>query len=116
MAAKPILFALAAVLILVNPLDCFSQLANERPASCCASRHCNPAAQNRACCQVELFQYSQYFQAAKKAPMPAPDFSAVPVNFTPQFESAANISWALVDFDVHAPPGEPASHNLPLLI
>ena len=116
MAPKSILFALAAVLLLVNPLDCFSQLASERPSSCCASRHCNPAGQSRACCQVELFQYSQYFQVAKKAPIPSPDFSAVPVDFTPPFEWAASSSWALVDFDVHAPPGEPGSHNLPLLI
>ena len=116
MAPKPILFTLAAVLLLANPLDCFSQLASERPSSCCASRHCNPAGQSRICCQVELFQYSQYFQAARKIPMPAPDFSAVPVDFTPQVDWAASVAWVLVDFDVHAPPGEPGSHNLPLLI
>ena len=38
---------MAALLLLLNPLDCFSQLAVQQLHSCCASRHCNPAKQTR---------------------------------------------------------------------
>ena len=110
------LFLMAAVLVLANPLDCFSQLATEQPSSCCASRHCNPAGQSRACCQVQLFQSGQYFETAKKSPLPSPDLSVATVTLLPHFETLQNFSRALVDQDVHAPPGETHSVNLPLLI
>jgi len=110
------LFVVSAVLLLANPLDCFSQLADEQPSSCCASRHCNPAGQNRACCKVQLFQSGQYLQAVKKAPLPAPSLSLGPVSLLPRFEPLENFSRAVNDQDVHAPPGESRNINLPLLI
>ncbi|MBZ5591028.1 MAG: hypothetical protein LAP39_02250 [Acidobacteriia bacterium] len=113
---KPILFPLAAVLLLANPLDCFSQLAGEQPSPCCASRHCNPAGQSRACCQTKLFENGQYYQEAKKSPVPAPDLSSTPVEAILQFQPATTFSFSLVDLNVHAPPGEPSTINLPLLI
>lgn len=113
-----ILCALAAVLLLLaSPLDCFSQLANELLSPCCASRHCNPAGQSRACCQVKLFQTSQYFQAAKKSPLPALDFSAAPAEPVAQFRLLADFSNSLAGCTAHAPPGGPCCNtNLPLLI
>jgi hypothetical protein len=63
-----------------------------------------------------LFQYGQYFQTAKKSPLPAPDLSVAPVSLLDHFESFENFSRSLTDQDVHAPPGEPRSVNLPLLI
>jgi hypothetical protein len=113
---KPILFLLAAVLVLANPLDCFSQLVSEQPSSCCASRHCNPAGQSRTCCQVQLFQYGQYFQTAKKSPLPAPDLSVAPVSLLTHFESLESFLLSRTGQNVHAPPGEPSNVNLPLLI
>lgn len=110
------MFVLSAVLVLANPLDCFSQLASEQPSSCCASRHCNPAGQSRACCQVQLFQSGQYFQTVKKSPLPAPHLSLVPVSLLSHFEPLENFSRALNDQDVHAPPGESRNVSLPLLI
>ena len=110
------MFVLSAILLLANPLDCYSQLANEQPSSCCASRHCNPAGQSRACCKVQLFQHGQYFQAAKKAPLPAPDLSSAPVSLLTHFESLESFSLSLTDQNVHAPPGAPSNVNLPLLI
>jgi len=110
---KPLLLALAAVLLLLNPLDCFSQLADQQLNSCCASRHCNPAKQTRECCKVKLFENSQVFQSAKKCSVPAPDLAALPVE---PVQQASLTSAVPADFEIHSPPGDCSSINLPLLI
>ena len=113
---KPMLFVVSAVLLLANPLDCFSQLVNEQPSSCCASRHCNPAGQSRACCKVQLFQSGQYFETAKKSPLPARDVTVAAVTLLANFNPLENFWRAVTDQDVHPPPGETHNVNLPLLI
>jgi len=113
---KPLLLALAAVLLLLNPLDCFSQLADQQLQSCCASRHCNPAKQTRDCCKVKLFQNPQVFQSAKKCSVPAPDLAALPVQPIQPACLMLDVSAIPADFEIHSPPGDCSSINLPLLI
>ena len=113
---KPILLLASAVLLLANPLDCFSQLAGEQLSSCCAARHCNPAKSSLGCCKVKLFGYSQYFQAGKKSPAPFPDLSSTPVEPIQTLAQAVNLARTPVDLNVHAPPGVPGNVILPLLI
>jgi len=113
---KPLLLALAAVLLLLNPLDCFSQLADQQLHSCCASRHCNPAKQTRDCCKVKLFQNPQVFQSAKKCSVPAPDVAALPVEPIQPASLMLDVSAVPADFEIHSPPGDCSSINLPLLI
>jgi len=113
---KPILLPLAAVLLLANPLDCFSQLAGEQPSSCCASRHCKPVNQSRTCCKVTLFQYAQYFETAPKAPLPAPDVTAAPVAPVQHFDLTVTVALLEPDVNEHAPPGAYSHSSLPLLI
>lgn len=113
---KPLLLALAAVLLLLNPLDCFSQLADQQLHSCCASRHCNPTQQTRACCKVKLFENPQVFQGAKKCSVPAPDLAAVPVEPVHAANLTPDVSAVLLDFDIHSPPGDRSAIHRPLLI
>ena len=113
---KPLLLALAAVLLLLNPLDCFSQLADQQLHSCCASRHCNPAKQTRECCKAKLFENPQVFQSAKKCSVPAPDLAALPIEPVHAASLTPEIPAVPLDFEIHSPPGDCSSINLPLLI
>jgi hypothetical protein len=113
---KPVLLLIAAVLLLANPLDCFSQLAGEQPSSCCAARQCHPAKSSLGCCKVKLFEYSQYFQAGEKSPLPSLDLSSTPVETIQPLMPALSFTRMLADVHVHAPPGLPSNVLLPLLI
>lgn len=68
------------------------------------------------CCKVKLFEYSQYFQAGKKSPLPSPDFSSMAVEPVQILASATGFGRALPDLNVHAPPGASGNVLLPLLI
>jgi hypothetical protein len=63
-----------------------------------------------------LFQSGQYFETAKKSPLPSPDLSVAPVSLLTHFGSFESFSVSLTYQNVHAPPGEPRNVNLPLLI
>ena len=112
-----ILTAVAAIVLLVRPLDCLSAGAMTREAAeCCRKGKCHSAMSGDDCCKVTFADGALAAEArVKTADHQLPVFAGLIPEFS---DSIPGHSWGTVSVRAHSPPTlpSPASHNLPLLI
>ena len=74
------LSVLAAALVFLNPVTCFSERLDQKAKECCASRRCHtmPSRNRPDCCKVQLLSGGQSFLAVAKTTPPQPTVSLHP--------------------------------------
>lgn len=114
--AVHIVIAVAAIVLLVRPLDCFGAGMTREAAECCRKGNCHSAMSNDDCCKGTVVDSPQSAEVRVKA---ADHQLPVFAGLIPEFRGfLPSLFSSTIVMRAHSPPTlpSPSSHNLPLLI
>ena len=76
-SSRGCLSVLAATLVFLNPVTCFSERLDQKVKECCASRRCHtiPSGKRPDCCKMRLLSGGQHFLNVAKTTPPSPTVS-----------------------------------------